>query len=516
MNLKSTVRRSTGLACLLMAIPAIVVGLLACGSRACAEQAPPAANAYVPFEGEKLNWHGFDEYDYLMDEQTLAIKPAAKGERGGRLCRVVVPRQPAPGNPWSWRGCYWDHQPQAEIELLNRGFHIAYITADAGLKPDKKWDAWYAFLTEKHGLFRKPAFIGMSRGGEYSYIWATTHPDKVACIYGDNPGGNSENLARLEGLARNDVPVLHICGTLDPILEKYSTATEVIYRQFGGRISVIVKEGAGHHPHSLRDPKPIADFIETSVKAAIAPAPAPPAFAGKSFSKSSYYGYENSYVEFPKEGNWMTCRGPIFTPCYDRYDIWMGFEVPVTVIAPKKAAPGNPWVFRADFVPHDSAVDQALLANGYHIVVGPTGYNADGPDRGNWDKVYGYFVEKGFSKKVVMEGAGGAGGTAYAWAIKNADKIACIYTENPTLRNYMSNTPPILENLDALAKAGVPLMSVCGSKDPWLKDNTLALEKKYKELGGKMTVILREGEGHFASAPKDPKPVVDFIAASAR
>jgi hypothetical protein len=28
---------------------------------------------------------------------------------------------------------------------------------------------WYAFLTEKHGLSRKPAFIGMSRGGEYAY-----------------------------------------------------------------------------------------------------------------------------------------------------------------------------------------------------------------------------------------------------------------------------------------------------------------------------------------------------------
>jgi len=142
---------------------------------------------------------------------------------------VVVPKDPAPGNPWSWRGCYWDHEPQTEIELLNRGFHIAYITADASLKPDQKWDAWYAFLTEKHGLSKKPAFIGMSRGGEYSYMWATTHPGQVSCIYGDNPGGNSENLARLEALAKQDVPLLHVCGSIDPILEKYSTATETFY-----------------------------------------------------------------------------------------------------------------------------------------------------------------------------------------------------------------------------------------------------------------------------------------------
>ena len=33
----------------------------------------------------------------------------------------------------------------------------------------------------------------MSRGGEYAYTWATTHPDKVSCIYADNPGGNCES-----------------------------------------------------------------------------------------------------------------------------------------------------------------------------------------------------------------------------------------------------------------------------------------------------------------------------------
>jgi pimeloyl-ACP methyl ester carboxylesterase len=495
-----------------------VAVLLLFGARAQAEQAPPAAREYVPFEGEKLNWHGFDEYDYFLDEQSLAIKPATAGNQNGqRRCRVVVPKEPAPGNPWSWRGCYWDHEPQTEIELLKRGFHVAYITADANLKPDKKWDAWYAFLTEKHGLFRKPAFIGMSRGGEYSYIWATTHPDKVACIYGDNPGGNSENLARLEGLARNDVPVIHVCGTIDPILEKYSTATENFYHQFGGRISVVIKEGAGHHPHSLRDPKFLADFIETSVKAAMAPAPAAPAFAGKNFSRSSYYSFANSYVEFPKEGNWMTCRGPLFTPCYDRYDVWMGFQVPVTIIAPKKAAAGNPWVFRADFVSQDAVVDQALLAAGFHIVVGPTGYGTDGPDRQEWDKVYSYLTDKGFSKKPVMEGVGGAGGTAYAWATLNPDKVSCIYVENPALaKNFMSKRVPILDNLAELAKAGVPVMHVCGSQDPWLKDNTLALEKKYKELGGKVTVILKEGEGHYPTGPKDVKPVVDFITKNAK
>ena len=42
------------------------------------------------------------------------------------------------------------------------------------------------------------------------------------------------------------------------------------------------------------------------------------------------------------------------------------------------------------------------------------------------------------------------------------------------------------------------------------------IEKLYKDLGGSITVIIKEGEGHYPLAPKDPKPVVDFIIARVR
>ena len=152
--------------------------------------AATAAETSPVFTGEKGAWHGFDRYDFVMDEATLSITPfkAPQNEgdgvgapaKGERRCIVVVPKQMATGNPWSWQGCYWNHMPQTEIELLKHGFCAAYISADATLKPGKEWDAWYAFLTEQHGLSKKPAFVGMSRGGEYSYTWATTHPDKVS------------------------------------------------------------------------------------------------------------------------------------------------------------------------------------------------------------------------------------------------------------------------------------------------------------------------------------------------
>lgn len=131
----------------------------------------------------------------------------------------------------------------------------------------------------------------MSRGGEYAYTWATANPDKVSCIYADNPGGSRELLARLGGLATNDVPLLHVCGSIDPLLGKYSTTIEGIYRLLGGRISVMLKDGAGHHPHSLRDPTPLADFIMRSVQE---PSNLAPDYLTGRITKTSFYSLENS------------------------------------------------------------------------------------------------------------------------------------------------------------------------------------------------------------------------------
>ncbi|HMH11962.1 MAG TPA: twin-arginine translocation signal domain-containing protein [Edaphobacter sp.] len=499
-------------------------------SRAEVENQAPLA-----FQGDKIDWHGFDRYDFVMDMQTLAIRPfkPPAGEESGNLgesnkgqlrCVVVVPKKAAPGKPWSWRGVYWNHQPQAEVELLSRGFHIAYISVDpkpgslTNLTMDElmdqlgmsqralgEWDAWYAFLTGQYGLSKKPAFVGMSRGGIFEYQWGSANPDKVSCIYADNPGMVREGFQRLVDLARADVPVLQICGTLDPLLGPYTSAIEAIYQQFGGRISMMIKEGYAHHPHSLRNPKPIADFIEQSIQEVRGPTPA---FAGDRFRKTSYYGTENVYRNYPEEDTYLTCRGPLFSPCYDRYEFSVrDTPMSITVIAPSASAPGMPWVYRAGFVFRDAKVDQQLLAKGFHIVTGPVGVDFAVK---NWDTVYEYLTMHGFSKKPAMEGAGGGAGEVYAWAIENPDKVSCIYAENPRMHSALAKTQP-LDNLAPLAKANVPLLHVCGSLDPWFNDNTLEVEKRYKKLGGKIEVIVKKGAGHYPLAPEDPAPVVNFI-----
>jgi pimeloyl-ACP methyl ester carboxylesterase len=454
--------------------------------------------AYVAFQGEKSSWHdGFERYDYLMDSETLAISPFKRTEGEGfgvappmpgqRRCVVVCPKNPAPGNPWSWRGCYWDHQPQTEIELLRRGFHIAYVSADASLKPDQCWDAWYSYLTKAHGLSAKPVFIGMSRGGQFALDWATSHPDKVSGIYADNPGGDDAIFRGLIDLAHNDVPLLFVCGTIDSLLPRFAEPWEEMYRQFGGRVSVLLKDGAGHHPHSLNDPTELADFLVNSASESL---PIIPDFVrANQFTRSSYYSRESTYAWDPKNGYFISRRGPAFVPCYKRYALSLGFETAVNIVVPLKEAPGRPWVLRPSFVPSDAAVDQALLARGYHIVVGPVGYNSDGLNLADWNKMYAYLTDHGFEKKPVIEGEGGGAGAVCAWAVENPDKVSCIFALDPIWHAAGVDRQPI-DRLDVLTKAGVPLMQFLTTPDT--RSDQKQVEARYQASGGVVKVIRTE------------------------
>ena len=246
-----------------------------------------AAAMASPFPGTKTDWFGYDKYDFEVD---------------GRACCVTAPGNAAPGKPWIWRARFWGHEPQTDLALLAKGFHVAYIDV-AGLfgcpKAVAHWDAFYEFLTRQHGFAKKAALEGMSRGGLIVYNWAHANPDKVSCIYADAPvcdikswpGGKGEGqgnagewpacievyglteeealdfdenpIDHLAPLAEAAIPLMHVCGGADkgvPVAENTSVL-EQRYRALGGCIKVIVKEGCGHHPHSLEDPAPIVEFI---------------------------------------------------------------------------------------------------------------------------------------------------------------------------------------------------------------------------------------------------------------
>ncbi len=243
------------------------------------------------FPGRKSNWNGFARYDFKVEQFPVL---------------VVVPHKAAAGKPWVWHGEFFGHKPAPDIALLKKGFHIVYMSIPNMLgSPEavEHWNLFYRELTEKYGFAKKVALVGLSRGGLYCYNWAAANPEKVACIYGDAPvcdfkswpggfgkgkgskvewqrvldryGFKSEEEAleykknpvdNLAPLAKYHVPLLHVYGEADEVVP-WDENTGVVasrYRQMGGRIDLIAKPGVKHHPHSLHDPKPIVDFIETN------------------------------------------------------------------------------------------------------------------------------------------------------------------------------------------------------------------------------------------------------------
>jgi pimeloyl-ACP methyl ester carboxylesterase len=109
-------------------------------------------------------------------------------------------------------------------------------------------------------------------------------------------------------------------------------------------------------------------------------------------------------------------------------------------------------------------VDLALLAQGFYIIAAPVTAQA-GPVAGEWDDVYHKLVQAGFSPRPVLAGSASGAGEAFAWAIKNPDKVAGIYTENPVFRSLMFPQLAILDNLAPLVQSGIPLLNVGGSLD---------------------------------------------------
>jgi pimeloyl-ACP methyl ester carboxylesterase len=263
--------------------------LLFCGFMSLAVfLSPQVTHAEAPFPGKQSSWQGFERYDFDVQ---------------GKSVMVVMPKEVALGKPWVWHGEFFGHKPAPDIALLNRGFHIVYMSVQNMLGSPTAVDHWnktYAELTTKYGFAPKVALVGLSRGGLYCYNWGAANPEKVACIYGDAPvcdfkswpGGKGKGkgsprdwklvldcygfaneeaavayaknpVDNLAPLAKAKVPLLHVYGDADDVVpwQENTGLLAERYKQLGGEIELIAKKGVGHHPHGLEDSTPIVEFI---------------------------------------------------------------------------------------------------------------------------------------------------------------------------------------------------------------------------------------------------------------
>ncbi|MBN2477478.1 MAG: alpha/beta fold hydrolase [Pirellulales bacterium] len=244
-------------------------------------------------------WNGYQRLDFRVD---------------GRPCLLVLPKTAAPGNPWIWRTEFFGHEPQGDLGLLAHGFHVAYIDVQnmyGAPVAMSHMDAFHSHLTDIYGLSSRTVLEGFSRGGLFALNWAARHPDKVAAIYVDAPvcdfkswpGGkgkskgspadwqrllnvyglseqeameyNRNPVDNLQPLARAGLPILSVCGLVDQVVP-FDENTGLLarrYKAMGGSITVLTKPFCDHHPHSLREPAPIVNFVLSRASGMAAPGP---------------------------------------------------------------------------------------------------------------------------------------------------------------------------------------------------------------------------------------------------
>lgn len=245
----------------------------------------------------QTKWKGFDQFHFQV---------------AGRKAYLVVPTTPLAGRPWIWRARFPGYHDEMDVELVGRGFHLAYLDVSNEFgSPTAIRDAqqFYDRLITRHRLSRGVVMEGVSRGGLFVYNWATQHPESVAGIYCDTPvldfvswpGGKgvglgsasawkaclnayemSETQATQYGgqpvdqavlIANAQIPILHIVSENDCVVPPSENTYRLrdALRDEGHDLDVIsVKAGTaksnGHH-FDHPDPERVVEFVLRCVDA---------------------------------------------------------------------------------------------------------------------------------------------------------------------------------------------------------------------------------------------------------
>ncbi len=229
---------------------------------------------------------------------------------------------------------------------------------------------------------------------------------------------------------------------------------------------------------------------------------------------------------------------------FDRYDFSVD-GCTCLVVAPKACAAGRPWVWRAEFFGHTPQLDVALVQRGFHLAYINVGNTFGCPAAmDHWDVFYDDLVQRGLSRRPVLEGLSRGGLYAYNWAARRARCVGCIIGDNPVcdfkswpggkgvgpgnaedwknLLGYYGFADEAealayggnpIDNLRPLAEAHVPLLHLCGNADEVVpfEENTVVLARRYEELGGQISLIIKPGLKHHPHGLDDPTPIVEFI-----
>ena len=231
-------------------------------------------------------WNGYRRLDFLFE---------------GRECILVFPNSANESKNWLLKTEYFGAFPNFEIEMLSRGWHLAYIKNVTRWCLDEDLDLkerFVSFLHSEYSLSKKCVPVGMSCGGLIACKLAARHPHCVSLLYLDAPVmnllscpariGRNESamldefiaatgitlselisyrehpIDKMPILLKENIPIVLVYGDSDDIVPYHENGMllEKYYKKEGGNLLVIGKAGCGHHPHGLEDNTPIVEFVE--------------------------------------------------------------------------------------------------------------------------------------------------------------------------------------------------------------------------------------------------------------
>ncbi len=243
---------------------------------------------------------------FLLSFGTSYAATTGDFEIDGAKVSLQIPTTAAEGKPWLWIGEFAGHLKSLESGLVEKGWHVAYVTQSNKFgSPDAMaaWEKLYTELHGKRGLSARPALLGISRGGLYVNAWIRLHPDRASVLYLDNgvcdirswPGGFqltrkgkgskgdwaryktafgfADDASALEKSIRPTdqllpaiqagVLLISCHGTADRTVPYEDNAGKLVefWEQNKGRVKLFPKENGDHHPHGLPDPKPLIDLL---------------------------------------------------------------------------------------------------------------------------------------------------------------------------------------------------------------------------------------------------------------
>jgi pimeloyl-ACP methyl ester carboxylesterase len=225
-------------------------------------------------------------------------------------------------------------------------------------------------------------------------------------------------------------------------------------------------------------------------------------------------------------------------------------NLPARVAVPAAPAPGRPWAWRPEFFGAFSAVDDLLLAAGWHLLHLSLENNYGSPAA---RAAYARFLpaqiaSRGLAPSGVFIGLSRGGLSALHLALDHPGLCAALYLDNPVC-DYRSwpggldggpGSPGDWEKLlsahaltDAEARASAsaqplarltpafirrtPLALVGGDTDeivPW-PANGARLAALWREHAGPLLLEIKPGARHHPHGPTDPAAFASFLVASA-